>query len=90
MQAVHSAQSAHELSTTLVAAGCELVPLSTNLVDQTWGTARPAPPDAPMRIHPIEYAGETVADKVSLRDDVAVEILSVRSCLSVFSVKNMP
>ena len=42
------------------------VPLSSaNLVDGVWGASRPPPPDAAMRVHPPEHAGEGVASKLA-------------------------
>ncbi len=35
-----------------------------NLVDQAWGPTRPSAPAAPLRVHPAEWAGETVASKL--------------------------
>ncbi|MCB1505584.1 MAG: aminopeptidase P family protein [Hyphomicrobiaceae bacterium] len=35
-----------------------------NLVDRIWGRSRPSPPAAPVRIQPLEYAGESAADKI--------------------------
>jgi hypothetical protein len=36
-----------------------------NLVDVVWGAAQPPLPLAPMRVHPLEWAGESVADKLA-------------------------
>lgn len=41
----------------------ELKPMD-NLVDRIWGD-RPAPPEAPARVHPIEFAGERSGDKLA-------------------------
>ncbi len=35
-----------------------------NLVDRIWGKARPAAPTAKVRVHPLELAGESAADKI--------------------------
>lgn len=35
-----------------------------NLVDPVWGDARPAIPTSPFRVHPLEYAGTTVTEKM--------------------------
>lgn len=57
--------NARDLSKTLEEAGRKLVPLlGGNLVDQVWGSERPPPPDKPLRIHKIEFAGQSVADKI--------------------------
>lgn len=39
------------------------VPIDVNLVDRVWGAERPAPPTAPLRVHPSEWAGEDVISK---------------------------
>jgi hypothetical protein len=48
------------------AKGKELVPLLAdgNLVDAAWGAAQPPLPLAPMRVHPLEWAGQGVAAKL--------------------------
>ncbi len=38
--------------------------VSGNLVDRIWGKAQPQPPAARVRLHPVELAGETAADKI--------------------------
>ncbi|MEX0286551.1 MAG: aminopeptidase P family protein [Paracoccaceae bacterium] len=50
-----------DLDRTLAANDITLKP-TANLIDRIWAD-RPAPPDAPVRIHPIEFAGESHADK---------------------------
>mmetsp|Transcript_12422 Transcript_12422/g.18214 ORF Transcript_12422/g.18214 Transcript_12422/m.18214 type:complete len:505 (+) Transcript_12422:844-2358(+) len=53
-----------------------------NLVDQVWGEARPAVPTSPFRVHPLEFSGKSVADKVqTIRD----EMKNKKATLSVFS-----
>jgi Xaa-Pro aminopeptidase len=57
---------------TLKANGLEGVLVDTDLVDQVWGAERPAEPTAPLREHPLVYAGESVADKLKrLRTELA-------------------
>lgn len=36
-----------------------------NPVDLAWGADRPAPPHEAVRLHPMEYAGETVQEKLA-------------------------
>lgn len=36
-----------------------------NPVDFAWGADRPAPPHEAVRLHPMEYAGETVQEKLA-------------------------
>lgn len=53
----------------LDAAGVSVAPIDhagdENPVDKIWGEARPAPPQSPVRIHKMAYAGETVKDKLA-------------------------
>ena len=42
----------------------ERVACGGNPVDAVWGSARPAAPSAPARAHALEFAGETVGDKL--------------------------
>lgn len=42
-----------------------LVTEHENLVDAVWGGAQPAIPVSPFRVHPIEYAGATVGQKIA-------------------------
>ena len=37
----------------------------TNLVDVVWGGQRPPPPSAPLRPHPLQWAGLSVEDKLA-------------------------
>lgn len=53
-----------------------------NLVDQVWGSARPALPASTVFIHPVQYAGVTVADKIRnlrremMEKDVSMHIVA--------------
>ena len=64
--------NAKQLTEKLKESGRLLVPiLEGNLVDKVWGADRPAPPEAPLRIHKMEHAGQSVQDKlVKLRKDM--------------------
>lgn len=42
----------------------QLVPTQVNLVDQVWGEDRPSRPANEVYEHPIQYAGQSVKDKV--------------------------
>ena len=68
---------AKQLSTKLQEAGKSLVPLlEGNLVDKVWGEGRPAAPHAPIRIHKMEHAGESVQDKLArMREEMTGQIL---------------
>jgi len=60
----------------------ELDTSQPNLVDPIWGSARPPVPTSPFRVHPLEYAGLSVADKVAkIREKMAEN----KATLSVFS-----
>ncbi|KAK9805604.1 hypothetical protein WJX72_007339 [[Myrmecia] bisecta] len=62
---LHTVDSARKLQTKLEAAGRHLIPLlEGNLVDHIWGPERPGAPQAPIRVHKLEHAGESVADKL--------------------------
>lgn len=54
-----------ELERALEPAGVELALVENNLVDELWDDDRPAPPDAPLRLHPRRYAGASTAEKLS-------------------------
>ena len=62
--------AAHQQYGSLLAkAGFKLVPTRGNLVDKVWGRDRPAPPDGPVRIHPLSFAGQSSADKLAALQD---------------------
>lgn len=60
----------------------ELDTSNTNLVDPIWGDARPPIPTSPFRVHPLEYAGSSVADKVA---KIRKEMETKKASLAVFS-----
>ena len=63
---LHTIEAARKLESTLADAGASLHPLPDgNLVDAAWGAARPPPPSAPLRVHPAQWAGVSVADKLT-------------------------
>ncbi|CAI7793399.1 unnamed protein product [Closterium sp. NIES-54] len=79
---VHSADNVRGLADTLAASSSVVVPLlrESNPVDVVWGAERPPPPSAPMRVHPIEFAGQTVRAKLQqlraeMRDAGATALL---------------
>ncbi len=53
-----------------------------NLIDAIWGEQRPAVPLSPFRVHPLEYAGQSVTDKV---EKIRKEMKEKKATLSVFS-----
>jgi Xaa-Pro aminopeptidase len=52
-----------QIAKKLEMSGAELVPVETNVVDAVWRD-RPEPPIAPVREHPEELAGKSVAQKL--------------------------
>lgn len=60
---LHTDDGLKRLEKAVQRAGSKLAPVDINLVDVVW-IDRPAPPQAPVRPHPIEYAGETSEAKL--------------------------
>ena len=59
-----TAAEVRRLTETCKAAGAELVPVADNPIDRLW-TDRPDPPRGQVALHPVEFAGETAADKIA-------------------------
>jgi len=60
----------------------ELVPSDENLIDSIWGEDRPSIPFNHFRVHPLEYAGVSIAEKIAkIRD----EMDSKQATMAVFS-----
>jgi len=59
-----------------------LVTEHPNLIDPIWGDARPAIPTSPFRVHPIEYAGMTVSEKI---EKIRSEMNTKKCTATVFS-----
>jgi len=60
---LHTSDGLKRLEQAVSRAGGRLAPVDMNLVDVIW-IDRPAPPQAPVRPHPPEYAGETAPSKL--------------------------
>jgi len=60
----------------------ELDTSHANLIDPIWGEARPPIPTSPFRVHPLEYAGVSVAEKVA---KIRKEMETKKATLAVFS-----
>jgi len=60
---LHTSDSLRRLEQAVKRVGGSLAPVDINLVDVIW-IDRPAPPQAPVRPHPLEYAGESAAEKL--------------------------
>jgi Xaa-Pro aminopeptidase len=67
---LHSERQLERLRKAAEAAGGELVLVADNPLDAVW-SERPAPPNAPILPHPLEYAGRASADK---RGELAKEL----------------
>ncbi|BBF91620.1 aminopeptidase P family protein [Blastochloris tepida] len=61
---LHTRDQASKLAAAARAAGGCLVAVESNPIDQVW-TDRPAPPCAPVVLHPIAFAGEPAAAKLA-------------------------
>jgi Xaa-Pro aminopeptidase len=59
----------------------KLVTSHPNLIDPVWGDSRPAIPKSPFRIHPLEYAGQAVEDKI---EAIRSEMKERKATLAVF------
>ena len=60
---LHSPDALERLQAAAAKVGATLKAVTVNPLDQAWGDARPAQPQAPVIAHPLEYAGEASADK---------------------------
>jgi Xaa-Pro aminopeptidase len=61
---LHTTAAAERLRAACSKAGAELVAVDSNPIDTVWHE-RPAPPLGAVTIHPMEYAGESEADKLT-------------------------
>lgn len=52
-----------------------------NLIDFIWGDSRPPIPQAPFRVHPLEYAGMSMEDKLT---KIRSEMKEKKATLAVF------
>jgi Xaa-Pro aminopeptidase len=59
----------------------ELDTSNANLIDPIWGEERPEIPANPFRVHPLEYAGVSIADKV---DKIRSEMKTKKATMAVF------
>jgi Xaa-Pro aminopeptidase len=60
---LHTQDGLKRLEQAVQRAGGALAPVDMNLIDVIW-IDRPAPPQAPVRPHPLEYAGEDAPSKL--------------------------
>ena len=61
---LHTAKGVEALEKAVTRAGGTLVPVETNPLDAVWAD-RPAPPRAPVELHPAEFAGEAAETKIA-------------------------
>ncbi|KAI7745417.1 hypothetical protein M8C21_016570 [Ambrosia artemisiifolia] len=65
-QFLFSSEAVHELKESVAKSNHELVYLyDVNLVDEVWKEARPLPPNKPIRVHELKYAGVDVSTKLA-------------------------
>ncbi|MGL5167883.1 MAG: aminopeptidase P family protein [Afipia sp.] len=68
---LHTSAAAERLAKACKAAGAELVAVDGNPIDSIWAD-RPAPPLGPVKVHPIQFAGEIESDKLArIRTEIA-------------------
>jgi len=60
---LHSPDALARLSQAAAKAGAKLTPVEVNPLDRAWGAERPKQPAAPVVPHPLEFAGESAAEK---------------------------
>lgn len=63
---VHSAHSFSQIENALRKKNIRLRALERNPVDEVWGGARPAKPCGAIREHALEYAGQSVPEKLQI------------------------
>jgi len=61
---LHTGPSLHRLKQACAAVGAKLVPAPHNFIDAIWSD-RPAPPQEPIFIQPLNYAGQEHAEKIA-------------------------
>lgn len=79
---LHTVDAVARYETAAAKADASLVPVADNPLDAVW-TDQPEPPLAPVRPHPLEYAGEPAAEKLKrlstalMQEDVDAAILTM-------------
>ncbi|SZF05745.1 unnamed protein product [Blumeria hordei] len=63
--------------------GCGLIPVKTNLVDQIWGSERPAKPMEPVVVLDQQFTGKDITTKLK---DLRTELEKKKSCGFVVSM----
>jgi Xaa-Pro aminopeptidase len=68
---LHTSAAAERLARACKKAGAELVPVDSNPVDAIWAE-RPAPPVGPVKVHNLQFSGESESDKLTrIRAEIA-------------------
>ena len=62
---VHSAAAYLKLKQAIETNNNTIKCLDRNIVDEVWGEARPPAPNGKFRVHPLEYAGVSVTEKLA-------------------------
>ncbi len=62
---LHTAGEIARVTASLSEKGLLLKPVPANLVDRAWGKGRPRPPEAPVVIQPLEFAGQAADEKIA-------------------------
>lgn len=62
---LHAAAPLKRMQDTLAKKNLQLKALASNLVDPVWGASRPPAPQGKLRIHGLQHAGKSVADKLA-------------------------
>ena len=71
---LHSASEYQKLVSAFAPKDITLKSIESNPIDSIWGEKRPAPPAGTLRVHAIEYAGKSVADKLKdLREQLTAK-----------------
>lgn len=84
--ALHTPAQLRQIEAALAGQDLALVPVPANLVDRIWHD-RPAPPRGEVFLHPLEFAGESSADK---RARIAAELGANRlGALVISSPENL-
>ncbi len=70
-----TASDAKNFATACAKVGAKLVPVPKNLIDRIWAD-QPARPVKPLTVQPLQFAGRSVADKLS---DVCLELSNAKA-----------
>jgi len=73
---LHAAAPLKKMQDVLEGKKLGMKPLAYNIIDTVWGEARPLAPQGKIRIHPQEYAGKTIQEKL---EDIRKSLKAVRA-----------